>query len=448
MGFESADYGELPVLPTGWKVAPLGSALALIVDYRGKTPPKSPFGIPCLTAANVKNGRIYLEGVSYISSSIYAQVTTRGLPLPGDVLLTTEAPVAEVAEFPADRTYHITRRLVALRPDAAKLSNRYLLYALQGGPTRRLLRSRIRGSTVERILKEDITKLPIPLPPLAEQEQIAHILGTLDDKIELNRRMNETLEAMARALFKSWFVDFDPVRAKAQGQTPPGLDPATAALFPSEFEGSELGKIPKGWTSLGLYDAATYVNGAAYRAFQPNGDRRGLPIIKIAELKAGVTSQTKFSDVQMPEKYRLKTGDILFSWSGNPDTSIDTFVWSHGPAWLNQHIFRVDPHRPEERTFVLATLKYLRPVFAELARNKQTTGLGHVTAGDMKRLLIVKPDERILKAWNAAANRLFDAVFRNTLEAYTLAKARDALLPRLLSGELSVADVIHVEGTA
>jgi type I restriction enzyme S subunit len=141
----------------------------------------------------------------------------------------------------------------------------------------------------------------------------------------------------------------------------------------------------------------------------------------------------------MPEKYRLRTGDILFSWSGNPDTSIDTFVWSHGAAWLNQHIFRVDPHHDEERSFVLATLKYLRPVFAEIARNKQTTGLGHVTAGDMQRLLIVKPDAPVLSAWDHQADPLFGAIFRNTMEAQTLAAIRDTFLPKLLSGELEPA---------
>ncbi|HOY56779.1 MAG TPA: hypothetical protein PK640_01420, partial [Verrucomicrobiota bacterium] len=111
---------------------------------------------------------------------------------------------------------------------------------------------------------------------------------------------------------------------------------------------------------LSQFDVATYVNGAAYSAFEPNEERRGLPIIKIAELESGVTQQTRFSDVQMPEKYRIGRGDILFSWSGNPDTSIDTFVWSHSEAWLNQHIFRVLPHRAHERFFVLMLLRHLR----------------------------------------------------------------------------------------
>jgi len=295
------------------------------------------------------------------------------------------------------------------------------------------------GSAQPSLNRNFIYPIPVRVPPPAEQKAIAAVLGALDDKIELNRRMNATLEAMARALFQSWFVDFDPVRAKLDGRKPDGLDKPTAALFPAAFQESPIGPIPKGWATLPLYDLATYVNGASYTAFQPNGEGRGLPIIKIAELKAGVTDQTKYSDVQMPEKYRLRTGDILFSWSGNPDTSIDTFVWSHGAAWLNQHIFRVDPHHDEERSFVLATLKYLRPVFAEIARNKQTTGLGHVTAGDMQRLLIVKPDAPVLSAWDHQADPLFGAIFRNTMEAQTLAAIRDTFLPKLLSGELEPA---------
>jgi len=216
------------------------------------------------------------------------------------------------------------------------------------------------GSPIPSTTRAAVYMLDLDVPPRAEQRAIAHILGTLDDRIELNRRMNETLEAMARALFKSWFVDFDPVHAKAEGRDP-GFPKPFAALFPGSFEDSELGEIPKGWSAVPVYDIATYINGAAYAAFEPNDERRGLPIIKIAELKAGVTAQTKFSEVQMPEKYRISQRDILFSWSGNPDTSIDTFVWSADPGWLNQHIFRVLPPRQLERAFVLSTLRTLRP---------------------------------------------------------------------------------------
>jgi type I restriction enzyme S subunit len=367
---------------------------------------------------------------------------------PGDLLVTMTdlSKAADTLGFGAivpsvsgRRLLHNQRigRVVIKRNDL--VDSKFLHWVLRTTHYRNEILGSATGSTVKHTAPSRIATYKFGLPPLREQRAIAYILDTLEDKIELNRRTNETLEAMVRALFKSWFVEFDPVRAKVEGRTPAGLDAETGKLFPNELVDSELGPIPKGWSATPVYNLATYVNGAAYKAFQPNGDRRGLPIVKIAELKAGVTEQTKFSDVEMPHKYRLRTGDVLFSWSGNPDTSIDTFVWAHGDAWLNQHIFRVEPRASKERSFILATLKYLRPVFAEIARNKQTTGLGHVTAGDMQRLLVVEPDARTLAAWDVVARPLFDAAFRNEQEALTLAAVRDGVLPRLLSGELPVA---------
>jgi type I restriction enzyme S subunit len=277
------------------------------------------------------------------------------------------------------------------------------------------------------------------LPPLPEQHAIAHILGSLDDKIELNRRMNQTLEATARAIFKSWFVDFDPVRAKAEGR-PTGLPDDIAALFPDSFEDSELEEIPKGWKSRSLYESAKYINGAAYRNFHFTDEEGALPVIKIAELKNGVSGQTKFTKTELDDKYRISDGEILLSWSGNPDTSIGTFVWRGGPAWLNQHIFRVLPHQEIEKHFVFYLLKYLRPVFAEIARDKQTTGLGHFTARDMKQLMVVHPPENILAAFNDSVGPMFDRWYGNLFESNTLASLRDTLLPKLISGEMRVPD--------
>jgi len=145
-------------------------------------------------------------------------------------------------------------------------------------------------------------------------------------------------------------------------------------------------------------------------------------------------------------KYLINTGDILFSWSGNPDTSIDTFVWPHGEAWLNQHIFRVVPMAAQERSFVLLTLKYLKPVFAEIARDKQTTGLGHVTVSDLKRLQVVQPNKQLLEQWNEFVDPLLERTFTNEQKAQTLATLRDTLLPRLISGQLRLPDAEAVVG--
>ena len=297
-----------------------------------------------------------------------------------------------------------------------------------------------RSGTFPQITFDSIAHFPVPTPPIAEQYRLVQFLDAMETRLDLLRETNATLEAIAQALFKSWFVDFDPVNAKARGEPPQGMDDATAALFPDSFEESELGMIPKGWRVESVYSIADFINGASYKAFEPNALRRGLPIIKIAELKAGVTAQTGFSDLEMPEKYRISSGEILFSWSGNPDTSIDTFVWSYDDAWLNQHIFKVVPAGSEERAFVLLALKYFKPVFTELARNKQTTGLGHVTVADLKRLQIVKPTPQILAAWNEVVAPVIDRAFTMIQQAQTLAQLRDTLLPKLISGQLRLPE--------
>lgn len=394
-------------------------------------------GIPFLRSQNIEPFRINLSDPKFVTQEFHEKLAKSALR-PGDVVIVRTGNPGTAAVVLESLLPLNCSDLVIVRP-GARLDSRFLCYYVNCISGHHI-RSHLVGAVQQHFNVGAARQLPLDLPSLATQRAIAHILGTLDDKIELNRKTSETLEAMARTLFKSWFVDFDPARAKAEGRVPSGMDAETAKLFPSEFVESELGEIPRGWAASPLYEVATYVNGAAYAAFQPNDERRGLPIIKIAELKAGVNAQTRFTDVAMADKYRIATRDILFSWSGNPDTSIDTFVWAHGPAWLNQHIFRVVPRDESERTWVLSTLKYLRPAFAELARNKQTTGLGHVTAGDMQRLLVVQPDTRIMRVWSEIVGPLHERAFRNTVESQRLSSARDTLLPRLLSGELSVAD--------
>ncbi len=400
-------------------------------------------------ASDMKDGVVDTTNCAFITPE-QAATLRKGFAKPGDVLLSHKATIGRTALVRDIQTESLvlTPQVTYYRVlDFKRLNNRYLKYYFDSAPFQQILGAWAgAGSTRAYLGITAQRKLPVVLPHIHLQNEIAGIAGALDDRITLLRETNATLEAIAQALFKSWFVDFDPVRAKMEGRTPEGMDEATAALFPDGFETSVLGEVPRGWHCAPVYELATYINGAAYKAFEPNTERRGLPIIKIAELKAGVTSQTAYSDVEMPSKYRIETGDILFSWSGNPDTSIDTFVWTHEEAWLNQHIFRVLPHSSETRSFVLQTLRYLRPVFAELARNKQTTGLGHVTVADMKRLLVVKPGSSVLTQFALVAGPIQEKIFNNARQAQVLCTLRDTLLPRLISGQLRLdenAGAIH-----
>ena len=288
----------------------------------------------------------------------------------------------------------------------------------------------------QRVPTDCFDHLTIAIPPLPKQRAIAHILGTLDDKIELNRRMNETLETMARALFKDWFVDFGPTRAKIEGRDP-YLAPEIWDLFPDKLD--EDGK-PEGWETQSVIDQAEWVNGAAYGNMHFSNAHDALPVVKIAELKAGVTKNTKRTNTELGDKYRIRDRELLFSWSGNPDTSIDTFIWTGGEAWLNQHIFAVRDNGARTPAFLYTMLKWLKPEFAEIARNKQTTGLGHVTKQDLKRMQIYVGPHELLEESEHLIGPLHARMQTNLVENMTLAQARDLLLPNLVSGEIRVGD--------
>lgn len=304
------------------------------------------------------------------------------------------------------------------------------------------------GSVHQTIYFPEVKSFYIATPPLSEQRAIAEVLGSLDDKIELNRRMNETLEAMAQAIFRDWFVDFGPTRRKLEGATDPltimgGLvqdterAQALADLFPAALGDDGL---PEGWESKPLLDQANWVNGAAYKNMHFSDAPDALPVVKIAELKNGVTSSTKRTNTALGERYRISDGELLFSWSGNPDTSIDAFVWIGGEAWLNQHIFAVRENGTRSRAALYVLLKALMPQFAELARNKQTTGLGHVTKEDMKRLEIAIAPGPVEAAFVDVITPIFDLTVSKLFENRTLAATRDLLLPKLMSGEIRLSE--------
>jgi type I restriction enzyme, S subunit len=432
-----------------WEQLRLREANVTLIDCDHRTPVAADAGYPYVAIPQLRNGRIDLSDARRITREQFLEWTRKAKPKADDVVLSRRCNPGETAFVPSDLEFALGQNLVLLRADGTRVYPPFLRWLVRGPEWWEQIGKFLNvGAVFDSLRCGDVPNFQLLIPPMDEQRAIAHILGTLDNKIELNQQTNETLEAIARALFKSWFVDFDPVQAKAEGRDP-GLPKPLADLFPDSFEDSPLGKVPMGWCTSSVYDLATYINGAAYQAFEPNEERRGLPIIKIAELKAGVTTQTRFSAVDMPNKYRIDTGDILFSWSGNPDTSIDIFVWPHGPAWLNQHIFRVVARSVYERAFVLMTLRTLRPVFAEIARNKQTTGLGHVTVEDLKRLLAVKPPEPVLRGWNTIIDPVLARSFALEKESNTVAVLRDTLLPKLISGELRVKDGerIIAEGT-
>ena len=285
----------------------------------------------------------------------------------------------------------------------------------------------------KRIIESDLW---CALPPLPEQRAIAHVLGTLDDKIELNRRMNETLEEMARALFKSWFVDFEPVRAKMdgrwrRGESLPGLPAEHYDLFPDRLVPSELGEVPEGWAVKPLDSIADFLNGLALQKY-PAGDGSKLPVIKIAQLRVGHTSGADVASADIPSSYVVHNGDVLFSWSG----SLELAVWAGGDGALNQHLFKVTSKSYPKWLFYNWIREHL-PWFRAIAADKATT-MGHIRRQHLGEALVVVPQPTILEAMDTQMRPLLDMSLYMRTESRALAVQRDALLPGLMSGEVGV----------
>ncbi len=257
------------------------------------------------------------------------------------------------------------------------------------------------------------------------------MLSSLDDKIELNRRMNATLEAMARALFQSWFVDFDPVRAKLDGRPPAALDPATAALFPEHLEETALGHTLKGWEVRSLDKTAHYLNGLALQNYPP-GEGPTFPVIKIAQLRKGDSAGADRCATDLPPEYIVQDGDVLFSWSG----SLEVELWCGGPGALNQHLFKVTSLEFPKWFYYLWTLYHLDE-FRLIAAGKATT-MGHIQRGHLTAAKVLIPPRPLLDAMTRTMSPLIYQLIANRVQSRTLATLRDTLLPKLLSGELRV----------
>ena len=272
----------------------------------------------------------------------------------------------------------------------------------------------------------------IAVPPLDEQRAIASILGSLDDKIELNRCINKTLEEMARALFKSWFVDFDPVRARMEGRQFAGVDDETLALFPDSFEDSPLGEMPKEWSVDSLDEVAHFLNGLALQKYPPEEDAY-LPAIKIAELRKGVTRSSGRVSTDIPPQYVVEDGDVLFSWSG----SLEAQLWTGGRGALNQHLFKVTSER-YPRWFYYYWIKQHLTEFRAIAADKATT-MGHIKRHHLTDALVVVPPDKTLQKMTVIMDPLINKMLNNDLESRTLATIRDTLMPKLLSGQIRLS---------
>lgn len=245
---------------------------------------------------------------------------------------------------------------------------------------------------------EEIKSIPINLPPLQEQKAIASVLSSLDDKIDLLHRQNQTLEAMAETLFRQWFVE----------------------------------EAGEDWEEMPLDEAADFLNGLACQKYPARPGQPSLPVIKIREMRTGITEASDTATADVPSKFVVNNGDILFSWSG----SLDVIFWFGGQGVLNQHLFKVTSNR-FSRWYCYLWLKHHLKDFQHTAAEKATT-MGHIQRHHLSQALVLAPSEGELREMDEIMAHIFDKLFYNYTQIQTLTTLRDILLPKLMSGEVRV----------
>jgi type I restriction enzyme, S subunit len=329
------------------------------------------------------------------------------------------------------------------KPDA--LDPAFLGYAIKGPEWRQWTTAAGVGSVRVRIYFRELAKMPMTVPPLAEQKAIAAVLGALDDKIELNRRMNATLEAMAGALFKSWFVDFDPVRAKLDGRPPAALDPATAALFPATFQDSGAGHIPKGWTIQPVGEVVNCVGGGtpstAESKYWEGGTHHWTTPKDFSSLQAPFLLDTdrKLTDAGIAKisSGLLPAGTLLLS-SRAP---VGYLAIATMPVAINQGFIAM---KCNERASNFFMLNWCQTNMTEIESRATGTTFAEISKQNFRPIRVVLPPKELMAAFTAKVAPLYAKITANLRQSRTLATLRDTLLPKLLSGGLSV-EKLHTE---
>lgn len=392
----------------------LENLLDKLIDYRGKTPKKTLTGVPLVTAKIVKNGTIngYTE---YIAEEDYDKWMVRGFPKVGDVILTTEAPLGEVAQLKEEKVA-LAQRIVCLRGKDNVLDNTYLKYYLQSGKGQKSLSARESGTTVTGIKQAELRRVDIEYPAYDDQRRIASILSSLDRKIELNNKINADLEEMAQAIFKNWFVDFEPFKD-------------------GKFVDSELGMIPEGWKVGRLTEIASYMNGLAMQKFPPENNEDSLPVLKIKELGQGFCgTDSDRCSCNIKDECKIHNGDVIFSWSG----TLLVDVWCGGDCGLNQHLFKVTS-KDYPKWFYYYWTKHHLQEFIHIAKDKAVT-MGHIKRGHLEEAMVAIPDNDSMEKAHELFEPILSKMISLRLESSRLSTLRDTLLPRLMSGELEVPE--------
>ena len=420
---------------SSWVETPIGDIARVRSGYAFKSADWVDHGTPVVKIANVKEGRLEMDGASLVDEVVASKAREFELAA-GDILIAMTGYVGDTAlvterDLPLLLNQRVGKFFVR---DSTRLDSRFLFYVLRQPSIREEIKSRGYGSAQPNVSPSLIEGVGIPLPPLDEQRRIAHIIGTLDDKIELNRRMNETLEEMARALFKSWFVDFDPVRAKSEGRDP-GLPKHLADLFPDRLVDSELGEIPEGWELLPVDDEFRVTIGRTpprKEAHWFSKEATDVPWVSIRDMgQAGthVHDVAEYLTHDAVSTHRVEVvpaGTVLLSFK----LTVGRVSVASRPLATNEAIAHFHP-RSADSVGGLYLYSYLKQFDYGTLGNTSSIATA-VNSKSVRAMPLLRPSAEVAGAFARESLPLFAKLESLDAETRTLADSRDALLKVLL----------------
>lgn len=422
----------------------LKSLCLLVADCPHATPKWTDSGAVVLRNQNIKAGRLDLSSPSFTDEEHFVGRIRRAEPRPGDIVITREAPMGDVCQIPSGLRCCLGQRQVLLRPDPAKVEPRFLLFALQAPYLQHQIGwNEGTGSTVSNLRIPVLEALRVPTPPLAEQREIAMVLGALDDRIALLRETNGSLEAIAQALFKSWFVDFDPVRAKQRGAVPLGIDEATAALFPTDLLDSALGPIPSGWEVRPIAEVVEAVFDGPHATPPESVD--GPVFLGIKNLTGTALDLSEIRHIaeadfaQWTKRATPRAGDIVFSYEAT--LGFFALIPPGLRCCLGRRLALIRP-KPDQQDGHFWFHQFVAAPFQRLLAQHTIQGatVNRIALKHFPSYSVICPPTALRAAFDACVAPLWSRIHANQAQAQTLTSLRDTLLPRLISGQLRLPE--------
>ena len=409
--------------------------IAEVIDSLHKTPSYASEGFPMVRVTDVKYGTLNLSNTFLVDEATYSEFSRRYKPSLGDVVISRVGTYGVTARV-GEAMFCLGQNTAAIIPKS--IDSRYLYAALNSEFVRAQIEAGVVGSTQKTLSLKHIKALMIPRLGSFNEAEIAETIGALDDRITLLRETNATLEAIAQALFKSWFVDFDPVRAKMEGRAPEGMDEATAALFPDALEESELGWVPKGWRVGTLADVAT-LNAQSLLARNPPPE---INYIDLAGVKANVFDVPQcysFADAPSRARRVLHEGDCIVGTvrPGNRSFGFIATAQNHLTGSTGFAVLSPKQCWMTAFTYLCATRDESIDRLAALADGGAYPAVRPEVVASTPCAL---PTDEVMKAFDSISRQLLKAIGGNSEQAQTLATLRDTLLPRLISGQLRLPE--------